>query len=132
MQADEMMQDSMVVFKTNHGVDMQATLLRLTRYQAAFEVCGPVVIRTSEVLQDFKIFLHDRPVYGGRAVVSSLVNTGTLVICEAKLEDAWADIETLASLDAKTLCAGFRDFLEQWHRIYRIIPEYKAVIADMQ
>jgi extracellular factor (EF) 3-hydroxypalmitic acid methyl ester biosynthesis protein len=128
----EAVTDSIAGFKTSQGIEMQATLLRLTRFQAAFEVCGPAVLRTSEVLQDFKVFVHERPVYCGKAVVSSLVNTGTMVVCEAKLEDAWLDIEALASLDGKSLCAGFKDFLQQWNRVYRIIPEYKAVLADMQ
>jgi extracellular factor (EF) 3-hydroxypalmitic acid methyl ester biosynthesis protein len=132
MHADTVIQDGMVVFKTSQGLDLQATLLKLTRFQAAFEVCGPVVLRTSEVLQEFKIFVHERPVYCGKSVISSLVNTGTAVICEAKLEDAWLDIEALASLDGKSICGGFKDFLQQWRRIYRIIPEYKAVLVDMQ
>jgi len=66
----------MVVFKTSQGLDMQGTLLKLTRFQVAFEVCGPAVLRTSEVLLDFKIVMQDKPVYCGRAVISELVNTG--------------------------------------------------------
>src|ERR1051326_104721 len=53
MPAETMMQDGLVVFKTSQSLDMQATLLKLTRFQVAFEVCGPAVLRTSEVLQDF-------------------------------------------------------------------------------
>ena len=83
MLADVVTQDGIVVFKTGQGLEMQATLLKLTRFQTAFEVCGPAVLRTSEVLQDFKIFVHERPVYCGRAVISGLVNTGTAAICQA-------------------------------------------------
>ena len=62
--------DSLAVFRTGQGVEIRATLLRLTPYGAAFEVYNPdAVIRTSEVLEDFKVFINDQPAYSGRAVV---------------------------------------------------------------
>jgi len=121
------------MFKTSQGLDLQATVLRLTRFQAAFEICGPVILRASEVLQDFKIFARDHPVYCGRAIVSELVNTGTALICEAALQDDWVDVDftALASQNGE-LRSGFDRFLQQWQKIYKISPEYKVVIADMQ
>jgi extracellular factor (EF) 3-hydroxypalmitic acid methyl ester biosynthesis protein len=133
MQADAVIQDGIVVFKTGQGLDLQATLLKLTRFQAAFEVCGPAVLRTSEVLQEFKIFAHDHPVYCGRAIVNELVNTGTVLVCEAALQDDWVDVDfaALASKNGK-LRIGFDNFLQQWQKIYKIGPEYKVLVADMQ
>src|SRR6266511_3052906 len=93
MQTDAVTQDGIVVFKTSQGLDLQATVLKLTRFQAACEICGPVILRASEVLQDFKIFVHDHPVYCGRAIVSELVNTGTVLICEVALQDDWVDLD---------------------------------------
>jgi len=133
MQADAVMQDSFVTFKTSQGLEMQATLLKLTRFQLAFEVCGPAVLRTSEVLQDFKIVMQDRPIYCGRAVVSELVNTGTVAVCEAALQEGWVDVDFAAlALQHKELRSGFDAFLRQWQKIYRIKPEFKIVIADLQ
>ncbi len=133
MQAETVMHDGLVVFKTSQGLEMQATLLKLTRFLVAFEVCGPAVLRTSEVLQDFKIVMQDRPVYCGRAVVSELVNTGTVVVCEAALQDAWVDIDFAAPASLhEALRAGFSTFLRQWQKVYKIDPEYKVVIADLQ
>src|SRR6266481_9841693 len=133
MQAETVMHDGLVVFKTSQGLEMQATLLKLTRFLVAFEVCGPAVLRTSEVLQDFKIIMQDRPVYCGRAVVSELVNTGTVVVCEAALQDAWVDIDFAAPASLhEALRAGFSTFLRQWQKVYKIDPEYKVVIADLQ
>jgi extracellular factor (EF) 3-hydroxypalmitic acid methyl ester biosynthesis protein len=133
MLADAVTHDGIVVFKTGQGLEMQATLLKLTRFQTAFEVCGPAVLRTSEVLQDFKIFAHDHPVYCGRAIVSELVNTGTVLVCEAALQDDWVDVDfaALASQNGE-LKNGFNHFLQQWQKIYKIAPEYKVLIADMQ
>jgi extracellular factor (EF) 3-hydroxypalmitic acid methyl ester biosynthesis protein len=126
-------QDSLVVFKSSQGLDLQASMLKLNRHQAAFEVCGPNVLRTSEVLQDFKIVMQDRTVYCGRAVVSNIVNTGTVLVCEAALEDAWVDLDfsSLAS-EKRELRAGFDAFIRQWQKIYKISPEYKVIIADLQ
>jgi len=133
MQADTAIQDGIVVFKTGQGLDLQATLLKLTRFQATFEVFGPAVLRASEVLQDFKIFAHDHPVYCGRAIVSELVNTGTVLVCETALQDDWVDVD-FAALASKNgeLRNGFDHFLQQWQKIYKISPEYKVLIADMQ
>lgn len=133
MQADAVTQDGIVVFKTGQGLEMQATLLKLTRFQAAFEVFGPAILRASEVLQDFKIFAHDHPIYCGRAIVSELVNTGTVLVCEAALQDDWVDVDfaALASQNGE-LRSGFNQFLQQWQKIYKITPEYKVLIADMQ
>jgi extracellular factor (EF) 3-hydroxypalmitic acid methyl ester biosynthesis protein len=133
MLADAVTQDGIVVFKTGQGLEMQATLLKLTRFQAAFEVFGPAILRASEVLQDFKIFAHEHPVYCGRAIVSELVNTGTVLVCEAALQDDWVDVDfgALASQNGE-LRSGFNQFLQQWQKIYKITPEYKVLIADMQ
>jgi extracellular factor (EF) 3-hydroxypalmitic acid methyl ester biosynthesis protein len=133
MQTEAVMRDGLVVFKTSQGLELQATLLKLTRFQVAFELCGPAILRTSEVLQDFKIVMQDKPVYCGRAVVSELVNTGTVVVCEAALQDAWVDVDFAAlASQHKELRASFDTFLRQWQRIYKISPEYKVVIADLQ
>jgi len=84
-------------------------------------------------LTDFKITVNSRILYSGRAVIISLVNVGTLQVCEVKVEDAWLEVSALLpGLDGKVLRAGFEDFLQQWHKVYKISPEYKAIIADMQ
>jgi len=61
------------------------------------------------------------------------VNTGTVVVCEAALQDAWVDVDFAAlASQHKELRAGFDTFLRQWQKIYKISPEYKVVIADLQ
>jgi hypothetical protein len=35
--------------------------------------------------------VEDRPVYSGRAIVSNLINTGAVLVCEATLEDFWLE-----------------------------------------
>src|SRR5438105_3400123 len=126
--------ETLVFFENSQGLELQGTPLKLTRFLVAFEVYSPAgVLRMSEVLSNFKILINDRAVYSGRAVVSSLVNIGTLLVCEVKLEESWLDVESFVpNLEAKGLRAGFGNFLSQWHKIYKILPEYKSVLADMQ
>src|SRR2546428_9118199 len=111
--------DSVVAFQTSQGLDIRATPLRLTRYVAVFEVYTPnLVLRMSEVLTDFKIIIKDRPVYAGRAVISSLVNAGTLLVCEVNLEDSWLDAALFLPVEeGGRLRAGFEEFIDQLQRV---------------
>jgi extracellular factor (EF) 3-hydroxypalmitic acid methyl ester biosynthesis protein len=127
-------QDALLFFKNNQGVELQATLLRYSRFQAVFEVSGsPGALRSSEVLQDFKILSQGQPIYSGRAVISNLVSTGTVLVCEAALDESWVDANLAAlAINPASLREGFDKFLSQWQKIYRISPDYKVVIADLQ
>jgi extracellular factor (EF) 3-hydroxypalmitic acid methyl ester biosynthesis protein len=126
--------DNMVLCQNSEGFEVRGTLVRLTRYLIVFEAyTSHPILRTSEVLSDFKIILIDRLVYSGRAVISNLVNTGSLIICEATLEDAWQDVD-FSSFEGRGL--GLRDeyngFMQEWQKFYRVARDYKILIADMQ
>ncbi|MDB6112563.1 MAG: hypothetical protein JWR69_4313 [Pedosphaera sp.] len=125
--------ETVVTCKTHEGVEVRATILRLTRYLASFEIYDPTsMLQASEVLDEFKILLNGRLVYDGRAVVSNLVNAGTVLICEATLQESWIDIQT-ASLENKAyLRAEFGEFMRQWEKNYKVLPDFKVVVADMQ
>jgi len=61
-----------------------------------------------------------------------VVHTGTMLVCEATLEDAWIDPESFASLtDREHLRVAFESFMRQWEKTYRVNPEYKLLVADM-
>ena len=69
---DSGVKDSFILFRNSQGAEVRATLLRLTRYLAIFEVYNPYsILQMSEVLSEFKIIISDRMVYSGRAVVSN-------------------------------------------------------------
>lgn len=124
----------LVVGQTSHGTEIRGNLLRVTRYVAAFEVYAPnLVLHTSEVLQDFKLILHEHTVYSGRAVVSSLVNTGTMLVVEVKLEEAGFAVASFAPAEANGSTGhDFNQFLAHWQKLYKVRPEFKVVIADME
>jgi extracellular factor (EF) 3-hydroxypalmitic acid methyl ester biosynthesis protein len=129
----EQLRESIVVCQDAQGLEVRGSISHISRYRVVFEIYSPgLVLRTSEVLTDFRIFLRDQLIYSGRAVVSAIVNASGVGVCEAALEDSWLDVDFAnTGLDATRLRAEFSVFLEQWQRLYRVLPEYKLLIADM-
>lgn len=125
---------SFIICRNSQGAEVRGTLHRLTRYLAVFEVYNPYsIVQLSEVLNDFRLMMNDRVVYSGRAVIANLVNTGIMLICEASLSDeGWIDIDILTPKQSKDrLLADFAEFLLETEKIYRVVPEFKLVVADM-
>ena len=126
--------DSIIVCRTSQGYDFRATPLRITRDVVAFEVYNPYsILQLSEVLEEFRIIVNEQLIYSGRATVSNLVNTGSMLVCEATLEEAWLDVDLFALVtEPNKLRGDFAEFLKEWERIHAILPQYKIVLADMQ
>ena len=126
--------NTFIVCRNSQGTEVRATLLRLTRFVVVFEVYNPYsILQLSEVLLDFKIVMNDHMVYSGRAVVSNLLNTGIMLVCEATLEDAWLDVDIFNSMATpKKLQEEFQEFMTEWGKNYQVLPEFKVVMADMQ
>ena len=119
-------------FLSAQGFEVEAPVTHLTRHLAVLALHNTaVLLRTSEVLPEFKLRLDDRMVYSGRAVALNVVLTGTQLVVEVTLEDGWIEGE-LAAADPAKLQEAFAQFLEHWQRIYRVQPEFKLLIADMQ
>lgn len=126
--------NSSVVCKNSAGVELHTTLLRLSRRQIVLEIYDPhIVLQMSEVL-DLKITAREQQIYAGRAVIRNLVNTGTTMICEATLDEIWGDEENLTPPPSlKThIQQAFSEFLQSWQKVYKIVPEYKLLVADLQ
>ncbi len=129
------LQDCILFCKTADGVNIHATPLKLSRFSVVFETYGPdSVLRLSESLGEFKIVLRKQTVYSGRATVRNLVNTEQRQVCEATLaENSWQTLAAIPSLsESGRLQKEFDAFMHSWQKLYRIVPEYKLVIADMQ
>ena len=128
-------QECRIFFTTGGGAPVNVTPLKLSRFSVVFETFAPEsALRLSEVLNDFKIVFRKETVYSGRATVRNLVDTPQMQVCEATLaESSWRELPATASLDgAGRLQKEFNAFMESWQKLYRITPEYKIVIADMQ
>ncbi|HUA67215.1 MAG TPA: class I SAM-dependent methyltransferase [Candidatus Saccharimonadales bacterium] len=126
---------SQITFQTRDGLELRCAPLHITRFLVVFELYDSVtVLRSSEVLSEFKIILRDRTVYSGHAVVGAIVDTGAVVTCEVKLDESrWTDIDLgLLSQHDGSLAQEFKSFINAWQKLYKILPEFKIVIADMQ
>jgi extracellular factor (EF) 3-hydroxypalmitic acid methyl ester biosynthesis protein len=126
---------NLAVFLTRDGGEARGTILRLSRFAAAFEFYNPaVVLRASEVLDKFRILMDGRAIYSGRAVVGGLIDAGARIICEVKLDDRGA--ETDLSLPAAAIGPereqAYDRFFQQWQKSYRVAPEFKVQVTDIQ
>jgi extracellular factor (EF) 3-hydroxypalmitic acid methyl ester biosynthesis protein len=127
--------ESRVTFQTAEGIKLHGALSRVTRHLAVFELYNPAVTpRFSEVLGEFTITMQSRTVYFGRAVVSKVLDAGVKMVCEAMLDAAqWADVSSELLGQRKGLIAGeFKQFIREWQKNYKVLPEFKVVVADMQ
>ena len=127
--------ESEVTFQTAEGVELRAGLARLTRHAVTFEAGNlAVTLRTSEVLNKFKITTDNRIIYFGRAVVSNVVNTGESLICEAKLDNLGSDTAFFLPPpeSGSNLQETYNNFFQVWQKNYRISVEFKVLIADVQ
>src|SRR5262245_46727926 len=130
---DSGLKETVLVGLSSRGVEIRATAVRLTRYLAVLEIYREShLLPVSEVLRDFLVIMHDRPLYSARAIVKNLIDTGLIVLCEASLEDSWMDAELLASDPRpERVQKEFGEFFRQWQKVYRILPEYKLLAADI-
>ncbi len=108
--------------------------MHFTNQTVVFEVYNPFsILQLSEVLNDFRIVIGERTLYAGRGVVSSLVNTGIMLVCEATLVDAWNDVDILSLVkDTSLFREEIKRFVSDWRINNNILPEFKVLTNDFQ
>jgi len=124
-----------VTFKTSDAVELRGALTRMTRLAAAFELYTPkTVLSTSEILQNFSIHFQGNVLYSGQAVIRNLMDTGAKMVCEVMLSEThWPKLVTADTVESDgRIGAMFKEFLGDWQKFYKISPEFKATVADMQ
>ncbi len=126
---------SIVYCRNSQGAEVRGTLLRMSRHSVVFEVYNPYsILQLSEVLTDFQISVNERTLYSGRVVISGLVNAGIMLVLEAALEeDGWRDVDAFNPLrESQDIKAEFAEFLNDCTRVFRVEPEFKLVVSDIQ
>ncbi len=125
--------ESLVLFQTSQGLELRGTLLRLTQYQTVFEVySSTAVLRMSEVLSGFKILINSQLIYSGKAVISNLVNSGVALVCEARLDDVWVNLDQVySSLSNARLQAEFDGFFRDWQKHFIVSREYRLFVSEL-
>lgn len=124
--------ERLLTFKNSQGSDGRGTLLHMSRSRIVFEVYNPYsIVQLSEVLQDVTIRRGGAPVYSGKAVVSSLVNTGLMLIVSATLVDRWSDLMLLVSRK-NDVREEVRHFIVDWETSKSIRPGYQLAVAELR
>jgi len=126
--------DLLVTCRNSQGAPVRAIPVRLSRYIALLEVYNPhSILQMSEVLGEFHINSGTRLVYAGRGVVSSIVNTGIMVLCEVTLDEGWLDVDLFSPIaQPERLKEEFEGFISNWRRLQGISPDFKLAVADFQ
>ncbi|HVJ47155.1 MAG TPA: class I SAM-dependent methyltransferase [Luteolibacter sp.] len=124
---------SVITCRNSQGTELTANLLRIKRYSVVFEVYNPYsILQLSEVLSDFRIMASRRLLYHGKAVVSNLLNTGIVLVCEATLEDGWVEVDFLSTVSGTgDLPSQFGTFMTEWKSANQVQDPFKLVVADM-
>jgi extracellular factor (EF) 3-hydroxypalmitic acid methyl ester biosynthesis protein len=133
--SSQAVRENEVTFQTAEGVELRARLARLTRHVVTFEAENPgAILRTSEVLANFKITTGNRVIYFGRAVVSNIVHTGESLICEAKLDELGPDTAFFLppAESHSNLEKAYDSFFQTWQKNYRISNEFKVLVTDVE
>lgn len=126
--------DLLVTCRNSLGAPVRATPVRLSRYTALLEIYNPhSILQLSEVLAELRINMGERCIYAGRGVVSSIVNTGIMVMCEVTLDDGWLDVDLFSPIaQPERLREEFQGFISNWRRLQSISSDFKVAVADFQ
>lgn len=126
--------ECLVTFLDDEGHQVRCTVVRLARRTLVFQVLDPHLdLRTSKVLDPLTVLVDFGSAYTGKTVVTSLVDTGHITLCEVELEEPGLALPELASNGTPpNLRAIYRDFVRSWQKHYRVQTEFKTIVADLQ
>jgi len=87
--------ETKVSFKTETGASLVGVPVQVNRQAVVFELYGTKdTTLPSELVKDFKINLYGGEVYSGRAVILNLIDAGSKIVCEARLNETdWTDLQ---------------------------------------
>ncbi len=129
------LKDGLVVCTSRDSHEVRGRLVKLTRHAVAFEVFSHGSdLRLSEVLGNFRIIFHEHTIYSGHATVSNLMTMRQAIVCTATLEEkSWTALPVAGPKQvAETLRVKFGEFLDGWQKSYKVAPDYKNSVADLQ
>jgi extracellular factor (EF) 3-hydroxypalmitic acid methyl ester biosynthesis protein len=122
--------DRAVTFKNSQGSEARGTLISVSRTVVVVEVYNPYsVVQLSEVLTEVRILRGDRCVYSGKAVVSSIVPTGVMLIVSATLVDPWQDLSGVSSKEE--IQEEIHSFIRDFDHNHTLHPDYQLIVGKM-
>jgi extracellular factor (EF) 3-hydroxypalmitic acid methyl ester biosynthesis protein len=124
--------DSLVKFTNSQQTGATGTLVQITRNSIVMEVYNPYsIVQLSEVLSDLRIRREERIIYQGRAVVSTLVNTGLYLVVSATLVDPWQDLSGIEH-DGIGIKEEAERFISDWEASYKLEPSFQLTVTEIR
>ena len=123
--------DSLVMFNNSQGRHGRGTLVHITRTSALIEIYNPYsILQLSEVIPNLVVLRGEREIYKGRAVVSSIVTTGVMIIVTVTLTDTWSDLNGLRP--GGVLKIETERFINDWTEGHTIQPDFQLVVGNIR
>ena len=124
--------DPVITFRNSQAEAVRGTLTNVQRRSLVIEIYNPYsIVQVSEVLNDLTIRSGERSIYKGKAVVTSLLNTGLMAVVSAVLIDEWNDLAAVGR-DGKSVGDEARSFVQEWNTRFNVRREYQVVVSEMR
>jgi len=124
--------DPVITFRNSQGEAVRGTLTNVQRRALVVEIYNPYsIVQVSEVLSELTIRSGDRSVYKGKAVVTSLLNTGLMAVVSVVLIDEWSDLNVVRG-DLTRVGNEAQRFVEDWESRFRISRSYQVAISEFR
>jgi extracellular factor (EF) 3-hydroxypalmitic acid methyl ester biosynthesis protein len=124
--------DPVVTFRNSQGDAVRGTLVNLQRRALVIEIYNPYsIIQISEVLFDLTVRSGEKPIYQGKAVVTSLLNTGLMAVVSVTLTDEWSELNRSRG-EVSRVGDEARHFVEEWTRGFRVRQSYQVMVSEFR
>lgn len=122
--------DPVITFRNSQGEAVRGTLTNVQRRSLVMEIYNPYsIVQVSEVLNDLTIRSGERNIYKGKAVVTSLLNTGLMAVVSVVLVEEWSDLNMVRG-DLSRVAQEAQRFVDDWQGRFRVGRSYQVVISE--
>jgi extracellular factor (EF) 3-hydroxypalmitic acid methyl ester biosynthesis protein len=124
--------DPVITFRNSQGEAVRGTLTNVQRRSLVVEIYNPYsIVQVSEMLSDLTVRSGERSIYKGKAVVTSLLNTGLMAVVSVVLIDEWSDLNLVRG-DLTRVAEEAQRFVEDWESRFRIGRSYQVAISEFR
>ncbi|MGV8805007.1 MAG: class I SAM-dependent methyltransferase [Polaromonas sp.] len=122
--------DPVITFRNSQGEVVRGTLTNVQRRSLVVEIYNPYsIVQVSEVLSELTLRSGERSVYKGKAVVTSLLNTGLMAVVSVVLIDEWSDLNVVRG-DMTRIADEAARFVADWESRFRIGRNYQVAVSE--
>jgi len=122
--------DPVITFRNSQAEAVRGTLTNVQRRSLVMEIYNPYsIVQVSEVLSDLTIRSGERSIYKGKAVVTSLLNTGLMAVVSVVLVDEWSDLNMVRG-DLSRVADEAQRFVDDWQGRFRIGQSYQVAVSE--